>query len=183
MGFTDFLNKLGYGKFVKIEDQPIEEMPTKKPESKPETPEERAEKILKKIQRKGFNYAPDFFPEKDMIKIIIQSNYDEEEAFNKLKEENRIRFTMLDMARKDKERKIKEEAEKRLYGKVKSKRIAINPEEKEAILRKFDNKCAVCGKTEGLHIHHKDGNSKNNRIDNLTVLCGICHKKIHMNVR
>jgi len=79
--------------------------------------------------------------------------------------------------------RIKEKAETRVYGKVKSKRVPIKEEDKEAILRKFGNKCAICSKTEGLHIHHKDKNPKNNTSDNLIVLCGVCHKKIHMKVR
>lgn len=51
------------------------------------------------------------------------------------------------------------------------------------IFNKFDNECVVCGKNEGLHIHHKDKNSSNNQINNLVVLCEVCHKKTHMRVR
>lgn len=81
-------------------------------------------------------------------------------------------------------RVIREEAEKRVYGKVKeNERVAISENDKEIIFNKFGNECAICSGKEGLHIHHKDHNPSNNRMDNLIVLCGVCHKKIHMKVR
>ena len=39
-------------------------------------------------------------------------------------------------------------------------------------------KCEICGK-ESHHIHHKDGNHKNNEKNNLQRLCTLCHSKIH----
>jgi 5-methylcytosine-specific restriction endonuclease McrA len=84
--------------------------------------------------------------------------------------------------RKDR-REIKEKAEKKVFGKLKTKRLPISNEERDAIFDKFSNECAICGANEGLHIHHKDHNPKNNQISNLIVLCGVCHKKIHMKVR
>jgi len=81
-------------------------------------------------------------------------------------------------------RLIREEAEKMVYGKVKmNKREIISEKDKELIFDKFKNKCVICGTEEGLHIHHKDHNPTNNEIENLILLCGICHKKIHMKVR
>jgi len=47
----------------------------------------------------------------------------------------------------------------------------------------YQSECTACGATEGLHIHHKNKNPADNRIRNLTVLCGVCHKKVHMKVR
>jgi 5-methylcytosine-specific restriction endonuclease McrA len=88
---------------------------------------------------------------------------------------------MVNLKKEGGRRKIREEAEKRLYGKVKSERTLIK--DKEEIFRKFGNKCGVCGEMEGLHIHHKDKDATNNSADNLIVLCGVCHKKIHMKVR
>ena len=41
--------------------------------------------------------------------------------------------------------------------------------------------CAICGRTKNVHIHHKDGNHKNNTIENLIELCAICHPKLHKN--
>ena len=79
---------------------------------------------------------------------------------------------------------IREEAEKRFYGKVKeNKRAPISENDKEIIFNKFGNECIICRRTEGLHIHHKDHNPSNNKLDNLLLLCGVCHKKIHMKVR
>jgi len=39
--------------------------------------------------------------------------------------------------------------------------------------------CSKCGSYFDLHIHHIDGNCRNNNTDNLEVLCKICHFKIH----
>ena len=87
------------------------------------------------------------------------------------------------MHNREKQFKIREEAEKKYYGKAKNKRQSFSEDEIDSILAKFGNKCAICSKDEGLHIHHKDRNPSNNQLDNLIVLCSICHKKIHMKVR
>jgi len=39
--------------------------------------------------------------------------------------------------------------------------------------------CSKCHSTERLHIHHKDHNYLNNNIENLDVLCYLCHAKHH----
>ena len=45
----------------------------------------------------------------------------------------------------------------------------------------FEQKCYRCGLTEWLgnpiplELHHKDGNKKNNNLDNLEILCPNCH--------
>jgi hypothetical protein len=53
-------------------------------------------------------------------------------------------------------------------------------------LRKYNYKCAKCGATKKLHVHHLDGNGttkpyeeQNNNIDNLIVLCCKCHRIEH----
>ena len=44
-----------------------------------------------------------------------------------------------------------------------------------------DNKCELCGITEwnsnpiSLQLHHIDGNPKNNKLENLQILCPNCH--------
>lgn len=39
-------------------------------------------------------------------------------------------------------------------------------------------KCAICGATERLHVHHCDGNHENNDVNNLVWLCCGCHNNI-----
>ncbi len=44
--------------------------------------------------------------------------------------------------------------------------------------------CEVCGYNDHdfcLDIHHKDKNALNNDVNNLAVLCCICHRKLHKN--
>lgn len=51
------------------------------------------------------------------------------------------------------------------------------------LLNKFNFKCSLCGwdkinphtNKSPLHIHHKDGNARNNKEDNLEPLCPNCH--------
>ena len=70
-----------------------------------------------------------------------------------------------------------------IYGKIKNKRGGLSKEMREDIFKKFGNECVLCGAGEGLHVHHRDNNLKNNSPDNLILLCGVCHKKTHMKVR
>lgn len=54
---------------------------------------------------------------------------------------------------------------------------------KNYIFEKYNNKCAICGWKEKnpytnnipLEIEHKDGNYKNNKEENLILLCPNCH--------
>lgn len=52
----------------------------------------------------------------------------------------------------------------------------------------FENKekeCQVCGYNEYeccLDIHHVDGNPNNNIIENLAILCVMCHRKVHRKI-
>ena len=39
--------------------------------------------------------------------------------------------------------------------------------------------CQRCRATQGLHIHHVDGNPANNEARNLMTLCGSCHQTWH----
>ena len=47
------------------------------------------------------------------------------------------------------------------------------------LYKKYNYACAVCGKKEDLHIHHKNKNSNDDGIANLILLCYTCHTKIH----
>lgn len=55
-------------------------------------------------------------------------------------------------------------------------------------LRAFDNyehKCAVCGWNEDervLEVHHIDENRTHNQLENLIILCPICHKKLTLHL-
>lgn len=45
----------------------------------------------------------------------------------------------------------------------------------------FDHKCSICGWDQDeriLEVHHIDENRSNNSIENLKILCPICHRKI-----
>ena len=39
----------------------------------------------------------------------------------------------------------------------------------------LEAKCAICGKRERLELHHINGNSSDNRLENLQILCIECH--------
>lgn len=44
---------------------------------------------------------------------------------------------------------------------------------------KQKKECEICKQKTNLRIHHKDRNRKNNKIENLIVVCEACHRKIH----
>lgn len=83
--------------------------------------------------------------------------------------------------RKNKSKYI-QEAEKQVFGKTK-KRITLTETQKFSVFEKYGHQCVLCNASEGLHIHHKDGDPSNNDSSNLLLLCGVCHKKAHMKVR
>ena len=39
--------------------------------------------------------------------------------------------------------------------------------------------CETCSTADKLHVHHRDGDWRNNTPDNLATLCGSCHLKAH----
>lgn len=118
-----------------------------------------------------------------IINLVIQNDYNAKEVITQIVEDILVEVEANKILERQKKRKIREAAEKKLYGVVKTKRKNLTEEEKEMVFDKFNNECAVCGKKEGLHIHHKDENPSNNQMSNLVVLCGVCHKKTHMRVR
>lgn len=55
---------------------------------------------------------------------------------------------------------------------------------KFAFLKK-ESKCEICGYNEYkccLDVHHIDSDPNNNAIENLSILCAICHRKVHRNI-
>jgi hypothetical protein len=135
----------------------------------------------------GFSWV---FKESEIVNVLIENNFDFKKSIGFLIEKKKevekefaVQEEMAKIKKLNEKMRIREEAEKRVFGKARTKRLNFTEEEREMILNKFENKCVVCGKEEGLHIHHKDGNPENNRMDNILVLCGVCHKKIHMKVR
>src|SRR3989344_1275704 len=128
-------------------------------------------------------YKIDWAIYNDLVDHLIKSKFDIDKVAQEFyisigvqleKEKKQIRETKQQM---------REKIEQRVYGKVQKKnRKILSEEEKDMIFNKFNNQCVTCGKTEGLHIHHKDKNPSNNIIENLSVLCGVCHKKVHMKV-
>ncbi|MFA5796970.1 MAG: hypothetical protein WC916_02955 [Candidatus Woesearchaeota archaeon] len=109
----------------------------------------------------------------DSVKLLIQNYFDK---ITIEAEKERI-------AERERRFELKKRAEREYYGKEKTKRVMLSDEDKENILANFNHQCTICSAKEGLHIHHKDKNPSNNQMSNLLVLCGVCHKKVHMNVR
>ena len=49
----------------------------------------------------------------------------------------------------------------------------------------YPHKCAICGWDEDvriLEVHHIDENHDNNELNNLMILCPICHKKLTLHL-
>ena len=44
------------------------------------------------------------------------------------------------------------------------------------------DKCAFCGSLENLVIHHKNLDHRDNRLDNLQILCNACHSSLHKTI-
>lgn len=120
---------------------------------------------------------------KDVYKRIIKNNFNARKTLEEIEEEIEYKLHVDKLKEKERKRKIKDNAEKDFYGRIKSKRDNLSLDKRKDILRRFNNKCVICDKEEGLHIHHKDNNPQNNLPENLIVLCGVCHKKAHMKVR
>jgi ribosomal protein S14 len=111
---------------------------------------------------------------------ILRFDTDE---LKKLEKKLRIKLEIQKLEEKEEKIKIREIAEREVYGKPQTTRVPLNEKDKDVIFKLANNECSICGKKEGLHIHHKNKDATDNRISNLIVLCGVCHKKIHMNVR
>lgn len=54
---------------------------------------------------------------------------------------------------------------------------------RSAILDRDGQRCTICGGERDLHIHHLDCDPTNDDPANLTTLCGICHARVHTELR
>lgn len=118
-----------------------------------------------------------------LVKEVINNNFDADKIVKNVYEKVTVKLEKQKIAEREHQFNLKHKAEKEYFGKEKTKREFMDNNFKESIFDKFNNECAICGAKEGLHIHHKDENPSNNQINNLIVLCGVCHKKVHMRVR
>jgi 5-methylcytosine-specific restriction endonuclease McrA len=62
------------------------------------------------------------------------------------------------------------------------KRIPVGQHMRTKLLVRSKGKCEKCLRSlDGVkpHIHHKDGDPKNNKMSNLKVLCPNCHSNVH----
>jgi 5-methylcytosine-specific restriction endonuclease McrA len=62
------------------------------------------------------------------------------------------------------------------------KRIPVGQSQRTKLLVRSKGKCEKCHRSlDGIkpHIHHKDGDPKNNKMTNLKVLCPNCHSSAH----
>lgn len=50
---------------------------------------------------------------------------------------------------------------------------------RERCLSVWSERCFSCGDVETIHVHHRDGDRKNDDLDNLIPLCASCHRKLH----
>jgi 5-methylcytosine-specific restriction endonuclease McrA len=69
-----------------------------------------------------------------------------------------------------------------LWGKPEPRRKPVSQSARTKVLVRAKGKCEKCAHSlEDVkpHIHHRDGNPKNNKLSNLQVLCPNCHSKIH----
>lgn len=120
----------------------------------------------------------------DVMDSLIKNNFNIEKIASEFYVSLGVMVEEEEKKKRNVERHMREKIEQRVYGQAqKKKRRQLTEEEKDIIFDKFHNQCTTCGQTEGLHIHHKDQNPSNNTIENLSVLCGVCHKKVHMKVR
>ena len=60
-----------------------------------------------------------------------------------------------------------------------SDRKKISQELRVFVLSLYDNECVYCGEKKFLHIHHVNEDPADNKIENLLVLCGLCHQTEH----
>jgi len=52
-------------------------------------------------------------------------------------------------------------------------------EYRKRCIREHGEECVECGATEGIVVHHINGNRNNNDLENLIPVCDDCHRAIH----
>lgn len=110
-----------------------------------------------------------------------------EEHFNY--DRNRIDTTIRNLVNNPKKTEEYKERIKQMFKENPDKTIKflvkqMLPNKTYAYQRKayefYGKVCSQCGQTNGqIDCHHKDLNRKNNKINNLQVLCASCHAKLH----
>ena len=53
---------------------------------------------------------------------------------------------------------------------------SVPPKIRKFVYWLYSYRCHICSKEQGLGIHHKDGNRRNQNLYNLELLCPDCHK-------
>lgn len=105
-------------------------------------------------------------------------------SFNKYDSKNRVRLysrghnpqNYLSEERNKKiSEKLKGNANGYTYGSVSYGRYTLR--------RAKVAKCEVCSTEENIHIHHKDKNRRNNKLENLQFLCQTHHVKRHKEMK
>ena len=56
---------------------------------------------------------------------------------------------------------------------------AVSRDLSRLIRERDSNMCVVCGKADNLHIHHIDGDRRNNKLSNMVTICATCHQANH----
>ncbi len=59
------------------------------------------------------------------------------------------------------------------------KRKPLPKKVRKEVYKLHKHMCQYCGDKERLHVHHEDLNPENNELDNLSLLCYICHSTEH----
>ncbi len=83
----------------------------------------------------------------------------------------RRKYCNMECARKS---FVKTDGNKQLYGPAHHSARKIT-----YLLENKEKKCVLCGSTNKIDVHHKDGDFHNNSVENLIVVCRSCHLKLH----
>ncbi|WP_292518840.1 HNH endonuclease signature motif containing protein [Methanoculleus sp.] len=54
---------------------------------------------------------------------------------------------------------------------------------RDVILERDGQQCVICGGSDDLHVHHLDRDPTHDDPENLLTLCGICHARVHTELR